>query len=95
MSTAISVVQRNEQTFDAIQWDGSQDAADWLTEHFGEQATFEGEGDDQSLTFYGSWPIDLGWWVLDRWGSPNPMPPEGLADYRLPAPAIEVPELPA
>lgn len=95
MSTAFSVVQRNEQTFDIIRWDGSQEAADWMIEHFGDQADIQGEAPDLSLKFYGTWPIDVGWWVLDRWGAPNPMAPDGLTDYRLPAPPIEVPDLPA
>jgi hypothetical protein len=94
MSTAISVVQRNEMTMDIIQWDGSQEAADWITDRFGDQASFEGEAPDLSLKFNGTWPIDVGYWVLDQWGSPAPMPAENLVNYRLPAPPIDVPALP-
>jgi hypothetical protein len=94
VSTAISVVQRNENPIEIIQWDGGQETADWLAERFGDQVAFSGDDGNLQMTLWTTWQIERGWWIADSWGSPNPMAPDQLSQYTYPRRSIEVPELP-
>lgn len=74
-----------------IRWDGTAEAADWLTSRFGEAATFTGDGDDQTLLMWGSWEIPIGTFIADQWGSFNYVPADQLNTWQLAAPLIEFP----
>lgn len=71
----MSIVQRVEQrrdSFEALAYDGSEDAAGWVTDRWPDLAVFA----DGELTLYGSWVIEPGNWIVDQHGSPNVMPDE-------------------
>lgn len=82
------VVQR-PQEFDMIRWDGTAAAAAWVSDRFGEFASFSGDGDNQTLSMYGSWEIPIGSFIADQWGSFNYVPAEQLAGWQAAAPLIE------
>lgn len=78
-------VAERRQTFDMIQWDGSQDAAEWVTEHFGESATITGDGDDLTLKMWTTWEIPRGDYLMDRWGGFHYVPAAQLDEQFEPA----------
>lgn len=56
--------------YEAINWDGSAAAADWVVAQFGaDAATITGEGDDRTLTMWGSYEIARGDIIANQWGS--------------------------
>jgi hypothetical protein len=74
-----------------VMWDGSAEAGDWAVAQFGDAATVTGDGDDKTLTMWGSWEIPRGTYMINQWGSFNYVPADQLSAYQMAEPAIEPP----
>lgn len=85
----LRVVQRPPE-YELMLWDGSDEAADWVTGQFGDAATISGESGDRTLHMWGTWEIPRGSYVANQWGSFNFVPVDQVATYQLAEPLIEV-----
>lgn len=88
MATPIVVVARPPQ-YEMVEWDGSDEAAAWITANFPDIAKVTGEGDQAVLTLYGSWQIDRGWFIQNRENTLQPLPPDQLSEWQAAAPGLE------
>lgn len=77
--------------YSMIRWDGSAQAAEWITEHFGDAASFEGDGDDLTLKMWTTWEIPRGDFIVNRDDSFQYVPADQVNDYwQEAAPLIDV-----
>lgn len=89
MATPITLTDR-PPTYGAVLWDGTAEAAEWITATFGESAEITGEGDDLSLAMNsGTWPIDRGYYVVDRDGWFDIVEPTRINQYQPGLPDVE------
>lgn len=85
----LTVTDRPQQ-YELIAWDGSDEAAAWLTENFGEAATIGGEPGARTLTMWGSWVLEPGTgYAALKWGSFQWIPADQIGGYQLAAAPIE------
>lgn len=85
-------VAQRAQEFEMVRWDGKADTGQWATEHFGDAATINGEGDDLTLLMWGSWEIPRGDYLIDQWGTFGYAPADQVgSQYQLAEPMF-VPE---
>lgn len=81
----VRLVNERRPTYEAIVWDGTAEAAQWVTDHFGDQASFEGDGDDLTLKMWTTWEIPRDDYLIDRGGSFHYVPAGQIDEQFEPA----------
>ncbi len=77
------------QEFTLVAWDGSDEAADWISERFGPVAQIGGEPGARTLTMWGTWVIEPGTgYVADRWGGFQFLGKDQAGQYQQAAPPL-------